>query len=67
MVDIIDRLTENMEVYGSIKKPSMFAGESSTNCKECGDPLPQRRRDVGNMHFCVPCAEIEEAAAKHRR
>ncbi len=67
MVDFIDRLTENLEKLESFKKPSMFEGESSTHCKECGDSIPERRRKNGNIHHCVSCAGAEESVRKHRR
>ncbi|HYW90983.1 MAG TPA: DksA/TraR family C4-type zinc finger protein [Gammaproteobacteria bacterium] len=41
-------------------------GESHTHCKECGEPIPPRRRKaVPGVRLCVPCqAERDEAEAR---
>lgn len=32
------------------------AGESLTHCEECGDPIPERRREaVPGVRLCVSC------------
>ena len=42
-----------------------FDIESSTHCQECGEEIPERRRIVGNIHFCVGCQSIIESNDKH--
>lgn len=67
MADIIDLATDNMEKSFSRLKTNIFDGESSTHCKECDDPIPERRRSVGNIHLCVGCSTVVESKSKHRR
>jgi phage/conjugal plasmid C-4 type zinc finger TraR family protein len=49
------------------------AGASLTHCEECGEPIPERRRElIPGVRLCTPCqAEADEggpaAAAFNRR
>lgn len=38
------------------------AGESLTHCEECGDEIPQRRREaIAGVRLCVACQEAADA------
>lgn len=42
-------------------------GESLTHCLECGEPIPQRRRElVAGVRFCVECQTEHDADAAMR-
>ena len=37
------------------------AGESAIDCDECGEPIPQRRREaVPGVRLCVTCQEAQD-------
>lgn len=41
---------------------------SATHCCDCGDEIPERRRDaVAGCQLCAECQEVEEERGKHRR
>ncbi|MFB6311530.1 MAG: TraR/DksA C4-type zinc finger protein [Salinirussus sp.] len=41
-----------------------FEGESAEECQECGDPIPQARREaLPGTTQCVDCAAIAERQA----
>lgn len=42
-------------------------GEALTHCEECGEPIPEpRRQAVPGARRCVACQEAEDAAARFR-
>lgn len=49
------------------------AGPSLTHCEECGDPIPQARREaLPGVRLCVPCqtehdADQRQSAGYNRR
>lgn len=41
---------------------------SSTHCVDCGEGIPERRREVvAGCQRCADCQEEEELRGKHRR
>lgn len=34
--------------------------EPETDCQECGDPIPEARRQAIRTNLCVDCAEHQE-------
>ena len=41
-------------------------GESPTHCTECGEPIPERRRQaVPGTRLCVPCQSERDASPAH--
>lgn len=41
---------------------------SATHCCDCGDEIPERRRDaVAGCQRCAECQEVEEERGKHLR
>lgn len=60
MVDHLDNAAdlEEMERDMAINKRVRYIGISATRCGECGDVIPQGRRDaVPGCKYCVECAE----------
>ncbi|HBQ1802557.1 TPA: TraR/DksA family transcriptional regulator [Klebsiella pneumoniae] len=44
------------------------AAISATHCRDCGEEIPERRRElVAGRQRCADCQEIEEILKKHRR
>lgn len=44
------------------------AAVSATNCRDCGEEIPARRRElVAGCQRCADCQEEEELRGKHRR
>lgn len=44
----------------------MPQGESRTHCEECGDPIPQGRRDaVPGVRLCVACQSEADEDRRH--
>ena len=42
-------------------RASMPSGESETHCVECGEPIPERRREaVPGVRTCVACQSIRD-------
>ena len=43
-------------------RASMPSGESETHCVECGEPIPERRREaVPGVRTCVACQSIRDS------
>ena len=41
---------------------------SATHCRDCGEEIPERRRElVAGCQRCAGCQEEEELRGKHRR
>jgi phage/conjugal plasmid C-4 type zinc finger TraR family protein len=68
MRDVIDRANDiaQLELDNLIAKRKVYTGKSSLYCCECGDPIPEARRDaVPGCSLCVYCQQILEAKGKH--
>lgn len=43
-------------------RASMPTGRSETHCVQCGDPIPERRREaVPGVRTCVACQSVRDA------
>lgn len=68
MRDVIDQANDiaQLELDNLIAKRKVYTGKSSLYCCECGDPIPESRRDaVPGCSLCVYCQQILEAKGKH--
>ena len=68
MRDVIDRANDiaQLELNNLIAKRKVYTGKSSLYCCECGEPIPEARRDaVPGCSLCVYCQQILEAKGKH--
>ncbi|MBA1147396.1 TraR/DksA C4-type zinc finger protein [Ectothiorhodospiraceae bacterium WFHF3C12] len=54
--EYIDQVTQDA-LAGRVR----YEGESATHCLECGDEIPQRRRElVPGVELCVDCQADQE-------
>lgn len=68
MRDVIDRANDiaQLELNNLIAKRKVYTGKSSLYCCECGEPIPEARRDaVPGCSLCVYCQQILKAKGKH--
>jgi RNA polymerase-binding transcription factor DksA len=57
---------EELARQQAIDSRVQYQGESATECEECGDRIPERRRlAVKGTQLCACCAQALEA--QHRR
>ncbi len=43
-------------------KQRQSTGESRSHCEDCGDPIPEKRREVvRGVRFCLPCQQEFDA------
>lgn len=41
------------------KRKTVFCGESEINCLDCGEPIPEKRRQLlQGCKLCVDCQQI---------
>jgi len=63
MPDEADLATEQQssELSRAINRirKSATAGKGSKTCNDCGEEIPEARRDLG-FRFCIGCAETRE-------
>lgn len=46
-------------------RAALPTGESATHCNDCGEPIPEARRQaMKGCHYCVECAPRYERAVK---
>lgn len=60
MADVIDITTEREAdiLSAAIANRTRYVGVSAHECFECGDKIPQGRREaVKGVQLCVECAE----------
>jgi len=59
LADVIDRAQALTDFYlrqQIVGTGSDSAAASETHCKECGEPIPEKRREAApGCRFCVPC------------
>ena len=61
MADICDLAQDQMDIEQALlKRPDFFAGESLTECAECGEDIPEQRRKIGGVRFCFECQSAQE-------
>ena len=43
-----------------------YQGESATDCEQCGNPIPERRREaIAGCALCAPCQTKADLKARH--
>lgn len=64
MRDNIDKANElaQQEIDNILaKRQTVFVGESATNCLECGESIPEKRRQLlKGCKLCVDCQGLKE-------
>lgn len=63
MPDELDLIQERVEAdtERAIENRTRFEGDSAQSCQECGNEIPQARRDaLPGVQHCVDCAAVRE-------
>lgn len=68
MADIADKAQSQIDnaLTAALSNATVYRGKSSLYCCECGEPIPEARRDaVPGCSLCVYCQQKEEYRGKH--
>ncbi|GAA5003377.1 TraR/DksA C4-type zinc finger protein [Acinetobacter puyangensis] len=62
MSDEIDKANDLAEMLlkEQILNRVIFNGISLLQCEECGDEIPEQRRNLGGVRLCVECQSLME-------
>ncbi|NCP12026.1 MAG: DksA/TraR family C4-type zinc finger protein [Sphingomonadales bacterium] len=61
-----DQIDDSVNDAVAAARARMTTGESLTHCIECGDPIPQRRREaLPGVRKCVPCQSGDDVQVRH--
>lgn len=62
MADITDTSSdyEQLMLQHLIDNRVQFVGESNFECDECGNEIPEPRRALGGVKFCIGCQQVIE-------
>ena len=62
---VLEQIDATVASGVQLAKSRLPAGESSTHCQECGEPIPESRRQaVPGVRYCVSCQSELEARQK---
>lgn len=67
MADNIEKGTETSDLFlkASLSKRVIYAGISAKNCNECGELIPEKRRQsIKGCKHCTDCASALELKSK---
>ncbi|PXY93060.1 TraR/DksA family transcriptional regulator [Gilliamella apis] len=67
MRDIVDQANDlaQLELDNLLANRQTFAGESAKDCIGCGEPIPEKRRQLlKGCQLCVDCQSLKELFAK---
>ncbi len=57
-----DQIDDTIADAVSAARARLAAGESAAECDDCGEPIPQRRRDaVPGVRTCIACQSERDA------
>ncbi len=61
-----DQIDDTIKDAVTRARANIPTGESPTHCTECGEPIPERRRQaVPGARLCVPCQSEQDASPAH--
>jgi phage/conjugal plasmid C-4 type zinc finger TraR family protein len=61
-----DQIDANIEDAVSRARDHLSQGESLKRCEECGDAIPEARREaVPGVRLCIKCQEARDQEAAH--
>ncbi|WP_031556227.1 DksA/TraR family C4-type zinc finger protein [Parvularcula oceani] len=61
-----DQIDDTVSDAVEAARARMARGESATECDECGEPIPQRRREaLPGVRTCIACQSGRDAAVRH--
>ncbi len=52
---IIERMDKMTTLFIEEARKSIYTGESAINCEECGEPIPEQRRQAIACKYCLAC------------
>ncbi len=67
MKDIIEQANDlaQLELDNLLANRQTFTGESAIDCIECGEPIPEKRRQLlKGCQLCIDCQNLKELRAK---
>ena len=63
---VTDQIDDTIKDAVTRARAHIPTGESSTHCIECGEPIPERRRQaLPGVRTCVPCQSDRATSAAH--
>ena len=61
-----DQIDDTVSDAVKAARARLPAGESETHCEECGEPIPERRRQaLPGVRTCVACQSGRDSAVRH--
>ena len=62
MTDIIDQANDvaQQAIERAIANAPKFNRPSLTECKDCGEPIPPERQNLGGVIYCIDCQNYME-------
>ncbi len=57
---IAERMQQMTELFLEETRKGIYRGESATHCEECGEPIPEARRQAIACRYCLPCQQLLE-------
>lgn len=52
---IMERMEKMTEVFIAETRKAQYTGESATHCEECGEAIPESRRQAIPCQYCLAC------------
>ena len=67
MTDIIDTANDiaQQTIERAIANAPKFDRPSRLECVECGETIPEQRRQIGGVTLCIDCQTYNEHKAKN--
>lgn len=53
-IDLAQEVTD-LFLEKTLNNRVSFVGDSLYECDECGDAIPEKRRKLGNVKYCIEC------------
>ena len=52
---IVERMDEMTALFVEQTRKKLYSGESATHCEECGEAIPEARRQAIACQYCLAC------------
>lgn len=68
MADIADKAQSQIDnaLTAALSNTTVYRGKSALYCCNCGDPIPEARRDaVPGVSLCIDCQRVDEMRCRH--
>ena len=67
MADLADTANEEIEnrLLRALEQRQDFTAPSAIECESCGNAIPEQRRALGGVKFCIECQSAIENDLKH--